>query len=652
MTTASKKTSKKTSNKKAPNKKAPNKKLAAKKTTRKKPAGRTAVPEQVIQPPERIPFEMRIYSPVEKTDGALHGTLQIFTVDKEDPKQLDEKVLNFSKEFEVALDLVIGKTGATRDEVEGELRARIIDARRVAQSAREAGGYQEPKYAQRARQIVEELADGGRFIDAEIGRFYVNGVSPVPVRITHTNGTAKTLSEEMAFKVRRSFGINPAEQISGYLANELEFRASENGDKVTPRFFSYYNIETNTLYVDEEPGKMLRITVDGIEQVENGIDGVLFVPQVPWTGWKYTPVEWEEWGFRPEIIDSIAFIEGDQVPLQPAEQAMLLLDFCVSIFFRQLMPTRPIVAFIGDSDSGKSAAIRIIGKILFGLDFDVDKLFNDKEDDFWDVIASRVVVGWDNLDGRVKWLEDALATIATGVQRSKRRLYSNDDIITYKPDTFLMLTARTPLFRRQDVSNRLLLFRLGDRDELGKKSVGESVLNAQLRDNRDRYMSELVIRAQMVLRHPIDDGSESPIRIADFYAVAKRIAASQNELEALDQAMQRLRDSQHDFAAEGDVVVLACEEWVDGLSAEGQPNYSRTVQAKNLMGELKKITEDSGLEWDLAMPSTFGSAMSEAKKSLAGRGIFVEKQTKGGKGVMYRIMREEHLADGGGTRLV
>jgi hypothetical protein len=117
--------------------------------------------------------------------------------------------------------------------------------------------------------------------------------------------------------------------------------------------------------------------------------------------------------------------------------------------------------------------------------------------------------------------------------------------------------------------------------------------------------------------------------------------------------MQRLRESQHDFAAEGDVVVLAIEEWVDSLSKpEGQPNYAREIQAKHLMAELKEISEDSGLGWYLNEPSLFGTAMREASKSLVGRRIIVEKKVKGGKGTFYRLMREEHTDQAKEARLV
>ena len=65
-------------------------------------------------------------------------------------------------------------------------------------------------------------------------------------------------------------------------------------------------------------------------------------------------------------------------------------------------------------------------------------------------------VAFDNVDRYIPWLEDALASSATGMKITKRVLCETNRAISYTPKAFIAMTARTPYFRRDDVSERLV----------------------------------------------------------------------------------------------------------------------------------------------------------------------------------------------------
>ena len=71
------------------------------------------------------------------------------------------------------------------------------------------------------------------------------------------------------------------------------------------------------------------------------------------------------------ILKEINFAKGNEISLTPNEQRLLLKITIYSFFFKSILQSRPIIAFIGPKGSGKSHICRAIGKILIGPKFDV-----------------------------------------------------------------------------------------------------------------------------------------------------------------------------------------------------------------------------------------------------------------------------------------
>ena len=194
-----------------------------------------------------------------------------------------------------------------------------------------------------------------------------------------------------------------------------------------------------------------------------------------------------------------------------------MLVWMLSLAFETLQPTKPLALAVGPSGSGKSSFFRRVGRLLFGEDFELKAVKRDKEQDFWTAVTNRPFVCFDNVDPYVPWIEDALATIATGIEHSTREYYTTNKEASFVPKCFVCLTARTPRFRREDVASRLLIFRMG---RLQEKRAEKEILD-EVSGRRNELMSDYVKMLNRVVATPMpESGIDPSIRLADFAGIA------------------------------------------------------------------------------------------------------------------------------------
>ena len=94
-------------------------------------------------------------------------------------------------------------------------------------------------------------------------------------------------------------------------------------------------------------------------------------------------------------------------------------------------------------------------QILFGSKYNVTPL-PSKPEDFDTLVTNNHLVILDNVDTGKSWLNDKLASVATGQNIGKRKLYTDNEEIKLPTKTYLALTSRTPQFTRDDVADRLI----------------------------------------------------------------------------------------------------------------------------------------------------------------------------------------------------
>jgi hypothetical protein len=343
-------------------------------------------------------------------------------------------------------------------------------------------------------------------------------------------------------------GLSAIENQFRFVLDGLQTEAART-KTVEIHTLSFYDLQTGVLVVSDGGGGVWRRERRGRWELGyNGDDSILFLTDSDATPWE---PQFKRDGGLAWLLDQLLF---DNDPALTCDgQKTLLVFWLLQNLFPALRRTRIIPAFLGPMGSGKTSTMRMIGTLFCGAEFDVTGLSRDREDAFVAAVSNRVIVGLDNADSRIPWLEDSLATYATGLRYRLRRLYTTNEEVSYQPRAILLLSSRDPHFRRPDVAERLLPLHF----RRPENYQAESVLFGGLIERRGQIMGELLSRAGAVADSLA--GLSLPalqFRMADFasfgWAVAKAAGQETEWLELL----RKLERGQVEFASEGDSLVI------------------------------------------------------------------------------------------------
>jgi len=388
------------------------------------------------------------------------------------------------------------------------------------------------------------------------------------------------------------YGMLPVEDVHRHVLDALRLRALEHGLKTEVHTLSYYDRDSNRLYVFNLKDRVYRITVDGVEVVDNGTDRVLFVHNPAHKSFTLVQLEPGTSPVHECLIAPIRFAKGD---LAEDEQRVLFLLFFYSLFFPELFPTKPILAMIGERGCGKTSGLRKIGRLLFGPSFNVMPLSDDSRD-FDAAITHEHFVAIDNVDSHIQWLDDRLALAATGGTIKRRELYTTNRVVEFPLRAFIGLTSRTPHFRREDVADRLLIFPLDRFDAF----LSEATILSEFDKARDRMMTEVVGHLQEILQALGQSRTYAPathFRMADFATFALKVAHAQGWEATMASILERLTTAQSSFVAEDNPIIDALDIW---LSTGDGKNVDREITSRDLCAELFAIAQahQMGRTWD------------------------------------------------------
>ncbi len=514
-----------------------------------------------------------------------------------------EYTLTKQKDFDSACQELIDR-GVEPVKAEKMLHAVVTAMRQALDGAREqpADIVVETELRSRSMQIIEALGNQGRWLKTPADFLYFNGTTMTPVGIE---------SLDMDVLLNARFKINETERISNFVKAEMKYHTAREGEEVEIHDLSYYDASRHCAYMYMGEGRVLKLNGKSREIVQNGEDNVLFRPSDLFESWEYQ----ENHGFKlREFVGTFNFEKGGDSPFEVEEQQVLFLVLLIALYFKSIQPTKPIIVATGSPGSGKTSMLRALGQIMVGSRFDVNALNADKEDDFDTAVTNSSFLVYDNVDARVKWLENALATVATGGRKSKRILHTTNQIGHFDVDCFLGITSFAPKFRRPDVSERLLIFWLARRQAEERRP--ERWLQNLVKENRNVFLSEVADRINDTLATQEPSVDVSDIRMADFAFVSKWIAggmsgrAGANAIENdIDRIIEKIRRSQQQFAGENNSLIVALKQWVLE-SQQGQLNCHREVLAKDLNAELQKIAEDEQLRW-FHKPTTIAKAINQ-----------------------------------------
>ncbi len=392
--------------------------------------------------------------------------------------------------------------------------------------------------------------------------------------------------EEDGFRLLlHRYGINPTETVFRWILEALRNEALEKGRRTEIHRLCYYDPHRYIVYLYNHKNQVYRISCDQIDLVDNGTDGVLFLADSRAEPFEHVLISGEQSRLNSVITSKINFAQDT---LTAGERQRIFELWFYSVFFESIMPTKPIAAFIGPKGSGKSITLRKTGMLLFGKRFDVTPLSNDPKD-FDAAVTNSPFVAFDNADHKCAWLNDRLATVATGGLIKKRELYTTNRLVEIPTRCFVGITAHTPQFRRDDVADRLLIMRV----ERFKAFVSEKVLQSEVLASRNEIMSEVILKLQKIVRalraeEGVDDSST--FRMADFADFAVKVARHEGWEEQLKSIFGKLSHEQSEFTLEGDPIYETLCIWAPD-------NPEREATYKELWNELKDVAEQEGIDF-------------------------------------------------------
>jgi hypothetical protein len=340
---------------------------------------------------------------------------------------------------------------------------------------------------------------------------------------------------------------------------------------VTTHFLAYNSSPAlEVIALNTFDGYMMRRERNGAwQRLPNGTDGILFLtppeflsPWQPAAGGDGDNLRW---------LCSAGHFTTDK-GLSVGDQRALLFAWLLHLFVPVLNPVRPIPLFEGITGSGKSVMGELIGRWLCGPDFEVMDLPIGQpakaEESIKLELCKRPLVVLDNVDMSPRWLDDFLCRFATGVRMSRRRLYTDSEQIHFTPKAGLIVTSRTPNFRREDVGRRILPIQCSVIPLHLRK--GETVLRSQVEARRNAIWGDvLAILARFQDGWSITATHQQPNHsLADFSIFGEAVLTAAGGIGEITGGwkalMNRLGQAQRAFTAEEDLVIEILQALVLG----------------------------------------------------------------------------------------
>ena len=232
--------------------------------------------------------------------------------------------------------------------------------------------------------IWDHLKERGRVFFAN-GQGYVMREDNIPIVVSH-DGVA------FSYLLETDYLISPGLKERKDIGLHVGMMCQTEGRRVQFRVGSHYDSASNTVYMAERRGWILRITKENVTRVENGADDQFFLFPDAYEEWEIGaldsvpgtlfPFEPDESVIQASIFDEL-FFDGMHLKesvLTLHERKLLIRVYIITLFMRGIIHERLLFLLLGKTGSGKTYLARVLGKMLIGSGFDVVGLDEDAKE--------------------------------------------------------------------------------------------------------------------------------------------------------------------------------------------------------------------------------------------------------------------------------
>lgn len=369
-------------------------------------------------------------------------------------------------------------------------------------------------------------------------------------------------SESWEALLNKLFGLNLKDSFSQMLFKELRLRIIRDSPIVAIQNRTYWSESEKKLYVNLGGPEVYILDGITIETAYNGECGHMFVTneRIPYAVPDFNAKPVDAWDY---LVNDLSFTTSPDAPAKPEEQRELLKAWLLSFFFQELMPTKPILAMLGQPGSGKTTAIRRILRILENPDSDVLGVPTDKQDSFRASIEAHRLLVIDNLEkSGAWWMVDILNKLATGNHIELRELYKTNVRHVIIPRCFVACTAVNMPFSDETLFSRLLVLEMQKLDE----QIAENVLQRKIREYGPAIWADLLRKLNVVISALNANPNVKPptqSRLVDFNVFCARIRnCGIVDGEKLNLGLLSMIDAQLRQLKESSQAVVLIEEWI------------------------------------------------------------------------------------------
>ena len=442
--------------------------------------------------------------------------------------------------------------------------------------------------------IKDQLSEGKFFVSNQLSYFFSN----------KNHKMFRVEEEQYAMTIADIYGLYRDTNEFNSVISKLQEYANFNGEKITVYNFAYFLSDSKRSIIYNNNGHVFSILPgDTIRIHSNGWENIFFHHK------EYSEITYKPDStgfFKKYLLDVCNFQQNENTLLTGEQQKTLFTIWFYSLFYPNLLPTKPILVMTGDYGSGKSTIQRLVGKLLFGNNFNVSTIQGER--DFLTSVINKYYLVYDNVDINEEWVRNAIASLSTGFKVEVRKLYSNMEMYQADPIAYLAMNSMSQsIYKRPDVASRLLIFRTKRLQSL----IPSHVLEKNLLDNRNEILSE-VFDTLLGINRFVDDNYtyEGNFRMADFANLGYKIAMNFGLEYEFKLILDILSREQASLPLEDNPIIDLLDKW---LVERKEIGY---ISTGDLFAALYKVASETKLTLPFKNSQGLGRALSMSMENL------------------------------------